>query len=84
MTSNAPNTEPIAIAAIWPPERPWCTFVPCLAAGAPVADEVPFPVDDGNSGGIEEVDGKVTPVHRLVTFDAAQQESVAFGELEAQ
>lgn len=58
--------------------------MPFVAAGAPVADELPFPVDDGNSGGMEEVDGKRTPVHRLVTFDAAQQESVAFGELEAQ
>lgn len=72
------------MAAIWPPERPWWTFVPFLAAGAPVADEVPLPVDDGNNGGNEEVDGKVTPVHLLVTLDAAQHESVAFGELEAQ
>ena len=41
-------------------------------------------VDEGKSGGMEDVDGRVTPVHRRVTLDAAQQESVAFGELDAQ
>ena len=33
---------------------------------------------------MEVVEGKVTPGHRLVTLDAEQQESVAFGELVAQ
>lgn len=41
-------------------------------------------VEDGKSVGIEDVVGKVTPVHRLMTFEAAQHESVAFGELVAQ
>ena len=42
------------------------------------------PVDEGNNGGIEDVDGRVTPVHRRETLDAAQHESVALGELDAQ
>ena len=41
-------------------------------------------VEDGKSGGIEVEEGKMTPGHRFVTFEAAQHESVAFGELDAQ
>lgn len=43
-----------------------------------------MPVEEGNKGGMEDVVGRVTPVQRWVTFDAAQHESVALGELEAQ
>lgn len=52
---------------------------------APGAEELlPF-VGVGNSGGMSEVcEGKTTPVQRSLTLEAAQQESVAFGELDAQ
>ena len=49
-----------------------------------VADGEVLEVDDGNSGGTEKIEGRVTPSHRLVTFDVTQHESVAFGELDAQ
>ena len=49
-----------------------------------MADGLVVDVDDGKRGGIEVVDGRVTPGQRLVTFDVSQQESVALGELVAQ
>ena len=48
------------------------------------ADEVLLDVEDGKRGGTEKIEGKITFVHRFVTFEATQQESVAFGELNAQ
>ena len=67
-----------------PPERPLPDEDVLLLIGAAVEDEMPPDVDDGNSGGIEDVGGRVTPVQRPVTLDAVQQESVELGELEAQ
>lgn len=70
----------MTIPAICPLERPEeapLTFEE-VAAGAP-ADVV-----EGKNGGMLEMIGKVTPEQRFVTFDPTQQESVAFGELEAQ
>lgn len=49
-----------------------------------LADGEPLDVDEGNNGGTEKIDGRVTPVHRLVTLEVTQHESVAFGELDAQ
>ena len=80
--------EPMTMPAIWPPERP----DPLLAPVAPAAKFVPVAaaeveaegVEDGNSGGIETVEGWGMPVHRLLTLESTQQESVAFGELVAQ
>ena len=78
---SAPITEPTTIPAMAPPERP----EPLLAlAAAPVAEGVLLAVVDGNNGGIDDSVGKVTPWHRLFTFDPIQHESVAFGELDAQ
>jgi len=51
-----------------------------VAEGAPGVEDVELL----NSGGMEEKVGKVTPSHRLVTLELMQQESVAFGELDAQ
>lgn len=48
------------------------------------AEEILLDVEDGNRGGIEKIEGRVTPTHREVTLDATQQESVAFSELDAQ
>ena len=81
-SSSTPSTEPITTPAICPPEssRRWLA----LAAETPVAVELRAPVEDGNRGGIGDVDGRVTPVHRWVTLDAAQHESVALGELDEQ
>lgn len=54
----APTTEPTTIPAMAPPERP----EPLLAlAAAPVAEGVLLAVVDGNSGGMEDSVGKVTP-----------------------
>ena len=41
-------------------------------------------VAEGNRGGREVSVGRVTPLHRLVTFAATQHESVELGELVAQ
>jgi len=49
-----------------------------------LADGVLLDVEDGKSGGTEVIVGRITPGHRLVTFEPTQHESVAFGELEAQ
>ena len=82
--SKAPKTDPTAIPAIAPPDKPWwAEDLPAAAAEEPVADEVLL-VEEGKRGGIEEVIGRVTPEHRVVTFEPTQQESVAFGELAAQ
>ena len=75
----------MTMPAIWPPERP----DPLLALVAPPAAFVAVAVveaeveevEEGNSGGIETVDGSGMPVHRLLTLASTQQESVAFGEL---
>lgn len=78
----APRIEPMTIPAICPPDRPWCG--PFVSA-APIAEELLPSVGVGNKGGIEDVSvGRTTPVQRLVTLEAAQQESVALGELVAQ
>jgi len=51
-------------------------MVPLVAVG------VALDVELGNKGGIEVANvGKVTPLHRVVTLELMQQESVAFGEL---
>ena len=76
----APTTEPTTIPAIAPPERP-------LLPPVPVADDddgLGLDVEEGNKGGRDVVDGRVTPGHILLTLDAAQHESVEFGELDAQ
>lgn len=72
----------MTMPAICPPDRPWCgSFV----SATPIAEELLPSVGVGNRGGIVDVSvGKTTPVQRLVTLEAAQQESVAFGELDAQ
>ena len=49
-----------------------------------VAEGDALDVDEGNSGGTEKIEGKVTSSHRLVTFEVTQHESVEFGELDAQ
>ena len=78
--------EPMTMPAIWPPERP----DPLLAPAAPTAvfvaeaEAEAEDVEEGNSGGIETVEGWGMPVHRLLTLESTQQESVAFGELVAQ
>jgi hypothetical protein len=48
------------------------------------ADGDTLVVEDGNNGGTEKIGGKVTPSHRVLTCEATQQESVEFGELDAQ
>lgn len=71
----------MTIPAICPPDKPWWSS----SVSAPVAEELLGLVDDGNRGGKEEVPvGNTTPVQRSVTLEAAQQGSVAFGELDAQ
>ena len=80
--------EPTTMPAIWPPERP----NPLLEPVAPIVEFVPVAVADaeaedveeGKRGGIETVEGWGMPVHRLLTLESTQQESVAFGELVAQ
>lgn len=58
---------------------------PVAAAEVLVADDGPPLVADGKKrGGMDGVLGSVTPSQRFVTFEATQQESVAFGELAAQ
>ena len=83
MSNAAPKTEPMTIPAIAPPDSPRvCELdaaVDVLLAEGEVLD-----VAEGNSGGIENIWGRVTPLHLLVTFDVTQHESVAFGELDAQ
>ena len=70
-------TDPTTIPAIAPPDRPSFWPIPPVGEGVVVA------VCDGNSGGIEDVGGNLIPSHRVVTFEATQHESVAFGELAA-
>ena len=76
-----PITEPTTIPAIWPRDRPLSAAAVVLVAEAvPPAEDV----EVGNRGGMEENVGRVTPSHRFVTLELMQQESVAFGELDAQ
>ena len=91
INNAAPTTEPITIPAIAPFDRPepcWLLMpaAPLLAdAGGVLVDvDVDDDVDDGKRGGIDVKDGSVTPEHLLFTLAPSQQESVAFGELEAQ
>ena len=58
--------------------------MPVAAAVVLDADGKAEEVEEGNNGGTENIGGIVTPSHRLVTFEATQQESVEFGELSAQ
>lgn len=83
MSIAAPKTEPMTIPAIAPPDSPRV----CELGAAPdvlLAEGEVLDVGEGNSGGMENIWGKVTPLHLLVTFDVTQHESVAFGELDAQ
>ena len=83
INKTAPRTAPTTIPAICPPDKE----LEVLAVAAAVvldADGEAEEVEDGNKGGTENIGGMVTPSHRLVTFEATQQESVAFGELSAQ
>lgn len=82
ISKAAPKMEPTTIPAIFPPERPWC-FDRGAAPEVLFAEEL-LDVGDGNSRGTGKIDGNVTCWHRLVTFEVTQQESVAFGELNAQ
>jgi hypothetical protein len=63
-----------------PPDRP------LLLPPAPVAEAVGELVDvfEGKRGGMDVVVGKCTPSHLFSTLEFTQQESVAFGELDAQ
>ena len=71
----------MTIPAICPADKPSSTS----SVSVPVAEGLLALVEDGNKGGKEEVSvGKTTPTQRSVTLEAAQQGSVAFGELEAQ
>lgn len=83
MSIAAPKTEPMTIPAIAPPDSP---RVRELGAAPDVllAEGEVLDVAEGNSGGMENIWGRVTPLHLLVTFDVTQHESVAFGELDAQ
>ena len=67
--------------AIWPPLRPLPESVESDESVAAAEDEVALAVAVGNNGGMELVDGRVTPGHLRLTSDAAQQESVELGEL---
>ena len=82
----APITDPTTIPAICLPLRPLLDELPPAPAPAAVfeAGGLLEDVELGNNGGIDENVGNCTPTHRLVTFDPIQQESVAFGELDAQ
>ena len=81
----APMTEPIAIPAIAPFDKPELCWLPLFAAPLLVdAEGVLFDVDDGKRGGTVVKVGSVTPGHLLFTFAPSQQVSVAFGELVAQ
>lgn len=82
INTAAPRTEPTTIPAIWPPDKE--LDVPVAAAVVLDADGEAEDVEEGNNGGTENIGGMVTPSHRPVTFEATQQESVAFGELSAQ
>ena len=86
MSKAAPSTDPMTIPAILPPDR-LCRIVEAVAvalAALLVADGPEVDVADVNNGGIGKIDGNVTPVQRLVTFEPTQHESVALGELVAQ
>lgn len=76
-------TVPTTIPAIAPPESPESSSAAALLDAA-VGVEVEVDDEDGKSGGMEVSVGKVTPGHRSVALDPMQQESVAFGELDAQ
>lgn len=78
----APKTDPTTMPAICPPDKE--LEVPAAAVVVLDADGEAEEVEEGNNGGTENIDGMVTPSHRLVTCEATQQESVAFGELSAQ
>lgn len=82
INKTAPRTEPTTIPAICPPDNE--LEVPAAGAVVLDADGEAEEVAEGNNGGTENIGGMVTPSHRLVTFEATQQESVAFGELSAQ
>ena len=72
--------------AIWPPESPVLEGEAVPPAGVLVEVEVEVEVDvaEGKRGGMEAVEGSGIPVQRVLTFESAQQESVALGELVAQ
>lgn len=79
----APMMEPMTIPAIAPPERPRLVSAEAAAAVAETV-AVAVAVVVKSAGRLLTEEGNVTPVHLPVTFEAEQQESVAFGELAAQ
>ncbi len=85
ISTAAPRMEPTTIPAICPPDSPllFCE-APLVALEVLVAEGEVLDVAEGNNGGIENMAGKVTPLHLPVTFDVTQHESVALGELDAQ
>jgi hypothetical protein len=79
---KAPTTEPTTMPAIAPPLSP-VSLVPALVLFA-VALGLLEDVELGNSGGMEDVVGKRTFVHRVSARALVQHESVELGELFAQ
>lgn len=77
----APTSDPTTIPAMAPPESPDPDRAP-PAAGLPVPDGAGE--DVGNTGGMETVVGRSTPMQRLSTFELTQHELVEFTELSAQ
>ena len=77
-----PRTLPMEMPAIAPADRPSSLSSSSLVAG--VASAVGVAVPLGKSGATGVVIGSSTPSHRLSTSAPMQQESVEFGELEAQ
>lgn len=73
----------MTIPATIPPDSPR-VFELGAAADVLLAEGEVLDVAEGNSGGMENILGRVTPLHLLVTFDVTQHESVALGELDAQ
>lgn len=79
----APRTAPTTMPAICPGDRPRLAPPPFPPDEVPVAP-VAAVVELGKRGDMDVVVGKSTPWQRSFTLELLQQESVAFGELEAQ
>lgn len=83
----APRTEPTTIPAISPPVNPALCDLLVVSVGLDVGEVVGVDVEDEeNRGAMDDVamTGKTTPEHLVSVFEKTQQESVAFGELDAQ
>jgi len=84
---NAPKMEPMTIPAIAPPDSVRrCEVVAAVELGNAelVGDDVGLAVENTMDEAEVTAIGKTTPWQILSVFEYRQQESVAFGELDAQ